>query len=60
MAIGLKGVTISVTPNMDAELDSAKTNCYYKKTRNDMFRDLINRGLASLENESVKKPERPM
>lgn len=52
MATDLKRFTISVTPSMEAELDSAKRERYYRGTQNDMIRDLINRGLASLKNES--------
>ena len=37
---------------MEAELDSAKKERYYRGTQNDMIRDLINRGLASLKDES--------
>lgn len=52
MATELKRFTISVTPKMDAELSMAKQECYYKGTQNDMIKDLINRGLASLKDES--------
>ncbi len=53
MATDLKRFTISVTPSMEAELDSAKKERYYRGTQNDMIRDLINRGLASLKEEAV-------
>ena len=52
MATNLKRFTISVTPSMEAELDSAKKERYYRGTQNDMMRDLISRGLASLKEES--------
>ncbi len=52
MATDLKRFTISVTPSMEAELDSAKQERYYRGTQNDMIRDLISRGLASLKDES--------
>ena len=57
MATNLKRFTISVTPGMEAELDSAKKEYYYRGTQNDMLRDLISRGLDSLKDESqnVKK-----
>lgn len=58
MATDLKRFTISVTPNMEAELDSAKKERYYKGTRNDMIRDLISRGLASLKDEPNKVTKR--
>lgn len=55
MATDLKRFTISITPSMEAELDSAKRDRYYRGTQNAMIRDLINRGLASLKDESVKE-----
>jgi len=55
VATDLKRFTISVTPSMEAELDLAKKNRYYRGTQNDMIRDLINRGLESLKNESGKE-----
>ena len=57
MKTDLKRFTISVTPGMEAELDLAKKEYYYKGTQNDMIRDLISRGLDSLKDESshVKK-----
>lgn len=53
MATELKRFTISVTPSMEAELDSAKQERYYKGTQNDMIRDLIARGLATLQAEKA-------
>ena len=55
MATELKRFTISITPDMDAELDSLKQRLYYRNTRNTMIRDLITRGLASLEAEEAAK-----
>lgn len=60
MATELKRFTISVTPSMEAELDSAKKERYYRGTRNDMIRDLINRGLASLKDESRNEAKQPV
>lgn len=51
MATDLKRFTISITPDMETELDSAKKKRYYRGTQNDMIRDLISRGLASLKDE---------
>lgn len=51
MATNLKRFTISVTPNLEIELDSAKQRRYYRNTQNDMIRDLIIRGLATLKDE---------
>lgn len=53
MATNLKRFTISITPKMEKDLDSVKQKIYYKGTRNAMIRDLIIRGLASLENEEM-------
>lgn len=51
MATELKRFTISITPEIEAKLDSLKQRLYYSTTRNTMVRDLIIRGLASLEAE---------
>ena len=51
MATELKRFTISITPEMEADLDSLKQRFYYRNTRNRMIRDLIIRGLASFEAE---------
>lgn len=55
MATNMRRFTISITPNMDMELDKAKQKIYYKDTWNDMIRDLIMRGLQSLEAEKAAK-----
>lgn len=55
MATNLKRFTISVTPTMEVSLDKAKQERYYKDTQNDMIRDLIIRGLASLSQEQEEK-----
>lgn len=52
MATDLKRFTISITPSMEADLDAAKKERYYKSTQNDMIRDLISRGLAALKAEN--------
>ena len=51
MATELKRFTISITQSMEADLDMAKKEKYYKGTQNDMIRDLICRGLAALKAE---------
>ena len=48
MATGLRRFTISVTPAMEIELGRARKERYYKVTQNEMIRDLIIRGLESL------------
>lgn len=53
MATNLKRFTISVTPSLEAALDSAKKERYYRETQNDMIRDLISRGLSALQHEEV-------
>ena len=52
MTTNLKRFTISVPPGMEAELDLAKKERYFRGTQNDMMRDLIRRGLDSLKEES--------
>lgn len=52
MATTLRRFTISITPSMDADLDAAKKERYYKSTQNDMIRDLISRGLEALKAEN--------
>lgn len=52
MATNLKRFTISITRSMEADLDAAKKELYYKNTQNDMIRDLISRGLATLKAEN--------
>ena len=58
MAAAVKRFTISITPKMEADLDSAKQRRYYRDTQNDMIRDLIIRGLAALEAEEGEKEKR--
>ena len=55
MATDMRRFTISITPNIDMELDKAKRETYYKDTQNDMIRDLIMRGLKNLEEEKASK-----
>lgn len=55
MATDLKRFTISISPKMEADLDSAKQRRYYRDTQNDMIKDLIVRGLSVLENEDIEK-----
>lgn len=58
MAANLKRFTISITPKMKTALDSAKQKHYYRGTQNDMIRDLIIRGLATLKNDEAAKGKR--
>lgn len=55
MATDLKRFTISISPKMEADLDSAKQRRYYRDTQNDMIKDLIVRGLSVLEDEDIEK-----
>ncbi len=55
MATELKRFTISIPANMEMDLDRVKKEYYYKDTQNDMIRDLIIRGLASLKEEKAPK-----
>lgn len=62
MAADLKRFTISITHSMEVDLDTVKKERYCQDTRNEMIRDLIERGLASLraENEeSCNPPKQP-
>lgn len=45
MGTELKRFTISVSPDMESDLDMAKKEQYYKSPQSEMFRDLITRGL---------------
>lgn len=49
MATNLKRFTISITPDIEKELDILKKENYYNMTQNDMIRDLIVRGLKTLD-----------
>ena len=60
MSTELKRFTISITPEIEAKLDSLKQRLYYRNTRNTMIRDLIVRGLASLEAEEEAKDDKKM
>lgn len=55
MATDMRRFTISVTHNMDMELDKAKRETHYKDTQNEMIRDLIMRELQNLEAEKAAK-----
>lgn len=55
MATDLKRFTISVTPEMEADLDAMKQRHYYRDTRNTMIQDLIIRGLEALKAEDEAK-----
>ncbi len=52
MATEQRRFTISVTPDMEIDLDAAKKERYYKDTRNEMIKDLIARGLDALKAEN--------
>lgn len=57
MATDLKRFTISITPEMEADLDVMKQRHYYRDTRNTMIRDLIIRGLEDLKAEDAAKEQ---
>ncbi|HJB53335.1 MAG TPA: hypothetical protein H9772_09660 [Candidatus Oscillibacter pullicola] len=52
-----KRFTISVTPELAAELAAAKQSSYPGVPRDAMFRDLIARGLAAWEKQSGKNSQ---
>ena len=47
----MRRFTISITEEMVTDLDWAKKEVYYKTSQNAMIRDLIARGIQSLEAE---------
>lgn len=47
--------TISITQEMEQDLDWAKKEVYYKTSQNAMLRDLIARGIAALEAEHPQR-----
>ncbi|MGB8452478.1 MAG: hypothetical protein WCD89_09105 [Anaerocolumna sp.] len=51
MATDFKRFTISVTPDIEADLDIAKKDYFYKATQNEMIRALIIKGLNILKTE---------
>lgn len=53
MATDLKRFTVSITSSMEEGLDKVKKELYYKDTQSSMIRDLIIRGLRSLEQEKA-------
>ncbi len=54
-----KRFTISVTPELAAELTAVKQSSYPGVPRDAMFRDLIIRGLAAWEKQSGKNATSP-
>lgn len=54
MAKDLRRVTISITPGMGVDINRVKKEQYCKESESDMLRDLIVRGLASLQSETGK------
>jgi metal-responsive CopG/Arc/MetJ family transcriptional regulator len=52
MSTDLKRFTVSITRDMEMDLDTAKKEAYYKDSQSKMIRDLINRGLDSLKKEN--------
>lgn len=59
MATDLRRFTISITPSMEVDLGLVKKERYCKDTQNDMIRDLIVRGLASLKAEAEESGNPP-
>ncbi len=51
MAAEMRRFTISVTPDMEKDLDFAKKTWYCEKSQNEMMKDLIIRGLNLLKGE---------
>lgn len=53
MAVERKRYTISVPLEVEAELNELKRDRYRQTTRNEMFRDLLVRGLGTLQMEEI-------
>ena len=51
MATDVKKFTISVTPDIEVDLEIAKKSYFYKTTQNEMIRTLIIKGLNILKTE---------
>lgn len=43
-----KRFTVSITPEMDKQLDELKRNLFYNKTNSEMIRELIKKGLQEI------------
>ena len=54
MATGLNRISISVTPALQEKFDEAQKDQDYKKTKNEMFRELIALGLHEAEEKKIK------
>lgn len=59
MAADLRRFTISISPSMEVDLGMVKKERYCQDTQNDMIRDLIVRGLASLQSETEESGNSP-
>lgn len=55
MATDLKRFTISITDEMELDLNAEKKETYYAETQSEMMRDLIARGLVALREEKAAK-----
>lgn len=51
MATDMKRFTVSIPHDMESGLDALKKEKYYKTTRSEMIRDLLERGLESFHSE---------
>lgn len=50
MATDMKRFTISLTPELERDLDDLKRREFYNKTQTEMVRHLIEKGLQSMNN----------
>jgi hypothetical protein len=55
MATKLKRFTISLTPEIEVDLDAVKKEYFYRSTQNEMIRALIIRGLSLLKDDGKDK-----
>lgn len=58
MATDMKRFTISVTKDMETDLDKIKQEKYYNTTKNKMIQDLLILGIEVMKKEMVSEKKR--
>lgn len=58
MATKMRRFTISITPDMDMELEELKQGIYSMNTQNEMIRDLLKRGLQNVKSKKEDRNRR--
>lgn len=59
MSTDFKRFTVSVSPDMEQRLDKIKQEKYYNRSQSQMVRDLIDRGLAAIQQEKADETKKP-